>query len=61
MSYKPASTNTFSEAISKLATIQLSHEATTEQKLFAEALTRTLTSLYTEVLGLREQVESLRE
>lgn len=61
MPYKSASTDTFAEGISKLATIQLSEEATTEQKLFAEALTRTLSSLYTEVLGLREQVESLRK
>lgn len=61
MSYKASSTNTFAEGISQLAKISTSIEATTEEKLLAEALTRTLTSLYTEILGLREKVESLQK
>lgn len=55
------STNIFAEGVSCLAKIQTNPESTNSEKLLAEGLIRTLDVLYSEVLALREKVESLQK
>lgn len=51
----------FAEGISKLSSIQTAAETTEYEKNLAEGLIRTLSSLHSEILSLKEQVQTLQD